>query len=189
MKFRSTAARNLDQQHVADQIEQPFLQADHSPVFFQQLEMFFHVPLGRKFRLERIQSARRGIEEIPLYAPGAIAKYFPQHIVIDEWMAKSFPVKGDPSRGKFADFHRYCGHEITKNAFDRVLWNAPDAKETKNVVDAKGIKVTTHLRKTPLPPIKAVLFHPWPIVGGKAPILAFGGEGVRRRAGLHVRVK
>src|SRR5208283_3148956 len=67
--------------------------------------------------------------------------------------------------------------------------NAPDAKEAENVVNAKGVKITTHLREAPFPPIEAVLFHAQPIVSGEAPILAFGGEGVRRRARLHVGVK
>src|SRR5579872_4926711 len=151
--------------------------------------MSFDAPLRRKFRLERIQSARRGIKEILFYTPGAVAKYFLQHGVIDEWPAESFGIKRDAARGEFCDVHRHGGHEITKNAFDCILRNAPDAEETENVVNAKGIEVATHLRKTTLPPVKAVLFHARPVVGRKAPVLTFGGEGVRRRAGLHVGVK
>ena len=129
------------------------------------------------------------MQELALHTFSAAAECFAQHGVVDEWPGEAIEVKRDAAGGEFGGPHRNGGHKITENAFDRVKRDAPDAEEAQNVINAKSVEVTTHLRQAPLPPIKAVLLHARPIVSGKAPILALGGEGVRRRAGLHVGVK
>ena len=53
------------------------------------------------------------------------------------------------------------------------------------MINAKGIKITTHLLKPLPPPREPIFLHPFPIVSGKPPVLSLDGKIIRRGPGLH----
>ena len=65
----------------------------------------------------------------------------------------------------------------------------PDTEEAKDMVDAVGVEVFGHLAETTYPPAATVGKHRIPVVGGEAPVLAVGGEGIRRCTSLSVQVE
>ena len=57
------------------------------------------------------------------------------------------------------------------------------------MVNAEGVEVLRHLAHAGAPPGIIVLGHLFPVIGGEAPVLAVGGKGIRRGAGLAVHVE
>lgn len=68
-------------------------------------------------------------------------------------------------------------------------WDFPDAEETKDVVDAEGVEVLSHLRKALAPPSIIVLGHLVPIVGREAPVLTIFRELIRGSTSGHGHVE
>ena len=151
-------------------------------------KIILHLPLGGEFGFQRIVSAAGRQQK---FAPNRLrlaAENFLQHRVVDERLGHPLAVEVNPARGKFARLQRQRRHEIAENALDRVRRTAPDAEKSENMVNAKRVEITPHLRKPPLPPGEAVGGHARPVVSGKAPVLALGGKRIRRRARLHVQM-
>src|SRR5690349_20043579 len=86
-------------------------------------------------------------------------KTLSQNLVRDVRPGKTVAIEADTSLREFIDMHRQRGREITQDAFDRVSRNAPDAEETKYVIDPKCIKIMSHLLEALPPPPKAILLH------------------------------
>src|SRR5690242_9291729 len=91
-------------------------------------------------------------------------------------------VKPDPSFAKFIDVNGQGRNEASEDSFYCINGNTPDPEKPKYMVDAESIEIIAHLMKALFPPFKMVLFHLFPVVGGKAPVLSFDGEIIRWRA-------
>src|SRR5687767_250030 len=74
------------------------------------------------------------------------------------------------------------------DAFHRMRGDAPYAEKTEYMIDAESIEVIAHLDKTLMPPFKAIRRHSFPVIRGKAPVLAAYREIIRRRAGLQIHM-
>ena len=151
--------------------------------------MSFDLALGRKFCFQRIPAAFLQIQEGPFHFFAIIRKNLLQHIVGDERFQKPLRIEQHAAVAEFFQFDGDGRDEIAQDAFHRILRNAPYAEETQDVINAKGVEVTSHLLESLAPPCKAVLFHARPIVRGEPPVLALHSEGVGRRAGLHIHVE
>src|SRR5579859_1084683 len=78
---------------------------------------------------------------------------------------------------------------MSEDALDGIRGDRPDSKKAEDVVNAEGVKIIAHLGKALFPPRKTAGRHARPVVGGKTPVLALGGEGIGRGAGLPVHVE
>ncbi len=67
MKFVAAGFFHLEQNHVADQIEQAFLELLVLRGGFQLRKMIFHLPLRGEFRLQQIISAGLRHQELALH--------------------------------------------------------------------------------------------------------------------------
>src|SRR4026207_1826610 len=67
--------------------------------------------------------------------------------------------------------HRDAWHKMAHNTLYGVCRYTPYAKETKDMVNAEGVKIITHLFKALFPPGKSILLHPLPVVRWKTPVL------------------
>ena len=85
--------------------------------------------------------------------------------------------------------HTQCGRELTEQAIHGIDGNFPNAEEAEHVVDAVGVEVFCHFAEAFHPPGAAVGYHFIPVVGGEAPVLTVGGEGIGRCTRLAVEVE
>ena len=85
--------------------------------------------------------------------------------------------------------HGESRSELSEQSLYTMAWNFPNAEESKDMVDAISCEIFCHLRETTLPPLVAILFHHLPIVGGEAPVLTIGREGIRWCTCLSVHVE
>src|SRR4030095_14299370 len=84
--------------------------------------------------------------------------------------------------------YRNAWHKMTHDTLYSVCRYTPDAKETKDMINAKGVKIITHLFKALFPPRKSILLHPLPVVSWKSPVLPDRCEVIWRSTclGLHI---
>src|ERR1700722_18888040 len=97
--------------------------------------------LGAEFRLQRIAFIAGWHEEFAPDLIGGSAKNLCEHFVVYEWSGQAVMVEQDAPFRKFVRLDWNGRDEISKNAFNGMGWTAPDAKETKDVINAKGIKI------------------------------------------------
>ena len=67
--------------------------------------------------------------------------------------------------------------------------NLPDAEEAQHMINTIGIKELRHLTEAANPPLAAVLQHLIPIVGGEAPVLTIGREGIGWSSCLSIQIE
>ena len=189
MELMAAGFFHLEQNHVADQVKQPFLEFLVLHAGFQFCKVIFHLPLRGEFQFQEKVTAGVQNQEIAFHLFGGGAKNFPHNFVSDERFHIAVVVEGNSALAELSDLHRDGGNKKSQNAFNRVRRTAPDTEEAEDVINPKRIEVGAHLFEPLLPPGKTVLFHARPVVGRKAPVLTLRREGVRRRACLHVRMK
>ena len=129
------------------------------------------------------------VEETALHILHRIAEALPQEMPADVGAAEAVVVEMDPALADLVDMDRHRRIEVTHDALDMLVRHLPDPEEAEDVIDPIGIEVMTELREPRTPPGVVVLLHDLPVVGGKSPVLALHGEGVRRRAGLRVHLE
>src|SRR5215471_14817278 len=66
--------------------------------------------------------------------------------------------------------------------------NAPNAEESKYMIDPECIKVITHLFEALLPPGIMIFTHPGPVISREAPILTSHRKIIRRCTCLHAHM-
>src|SRR5712664_1940522 len=119
--------------------------------------MIFNQVLSGEFRLQGIMTRRDGDQEPALHDCALIAEDLLQDLVRDERFEQTVAVKGDSAPIKLRRSQGNGRNKNSQNAFHGVRGTAPDAEESEDVVDAKGVEVGTHLRETLLPPGETIL--------------------------------
>ena len=82
------------------------------------------------------------------------------------------------------DVDRHGRIEVAHDALDVVKRHLPDPEEAEDVVDAIGVEIAAEPCEAGAPPGVVIPLHDLPVISREAPVLAFHGEGIRRRAGL-----
>ena len=113
------------------------------------------------------------------------SKYLVDDLIRYEWLAIAIIIEPNSFFTKFNYTHRNGRNKISHDPFYGVHRYTPDAKKSKYMINAKGIKITTHLLKPLPPPREPIFLHPFPIVSGKPPVLSLDGKIIRRGPGLH----
>src|SRR5664280_1845235 len=111
-------------------------------------------------------------QEVTLHRRAVLSEHVRQHLIGNIRFGEPVMIEFNATAGKLVLIHRNGGDKISENAFYRVGRNAPDAKETKDVIDAERVKVATHLLKAAFPPGKVILHHARPVVSGESPVLS-----------------
>src|ERR1700733_8564754 len=117
-----------------------------------------------------------------------VAKDVPQDRIAYKW--PGIPVIIEPDV-PLLELHPMDGNSRVKMAqdpFHHFHRDAPDTKESQDMIDAEPVEIIAHVRETALPPGVTVFLHFLPVVGRKTPVLPLDGEVVGRSAGLHIHM-
>src|SRR5438128_3852489 len=90
---------------------------------------------------------------------------------------------------ELADMYRQGRHKAAENALNGADRNTPDTEETKDMVYTESVKITAHLLKAALPPVKAIFLHLLPVVSRESPVLSFHSKIIRWCSGLHIHME
>mmetsp|Transcript_28978 Transcript_28978/g.94410 ORF Transcript_28978/g.94410 Transcript_28978/m.94410 type:complete len:471 (+) Transcript_28978:2558-3970(+) len=145
-------------------------------------------PLRGHVRLEAVRAAADLVQEQLRHAPPGIAEALVQQPPPDVGLREPVEVPHAP-RPQLVPPQRVRGLEAAQQARNPRHGDGPDAEEAEDVVDAVGLEVKRHVLQTSPPPAEAVSAHGVPVVGGEAPVLANGAEGVGGRTRRAVQLE
>src|SRR4051812_40026824 len=91
-------------------------------------------------------------------------------IIIDERFAIALFIEPQSIFTELDIMNGETWNEVSHDALHCMRWNAPDAKEAKNMIYAKGIEVIAHLLEAEFPPKETIVLHALPIVGREFPV-------------------
>src|SRR4030095_8648986 len=147
-----------------------------------------HLSLRRYSHFQFIISLLVCNDKLPSHPVSIPTKGVVKNFIIDKWFAITIIVKPDTFFAKFLYVDGNGRNEISHNTFNSIHGNAPDAEETKNMIDTESVEVIAHLFKSLTPPRKTILLHSFPVVSRETPVLPFYRKIIRRRTGLHTHV-
>src|SRR5262249_27610698 len=90
---------------------------------------------------------------------------------------------------EFIDMDGYGRNKPPHDPLHFIFRNAPNTKETQDMIDAKRIKVIAHLAESLFPPGKSIFLHSLPVINRESPVLPDDREIIRRSPGLPVHVQ
>ena len=180
----------LHKQNIVDERKEAIAQMScivDAVAFF--VEVGLYGTLGGKLGAQAPNIVVRVGEESALHPLLLFAEDAPQDVVTNERLRHEVALEAQTKAVDFVFAHGQSRRELPQQALHTVGGDFPNAEETENVVDAVGREVLRHVGETTLPPQIAILAHGLPVVGGEAPVLPIGREGIGWRTGLSVQIE
>jgi len=182
--------RLRNKEHVGCKIQQAVAQDTVFFGVFQGTEMKCNLPLGGKSLLQMVTSGV--FSRIQVFFSDKVClipEYSEQNIICNIRHYHPVLVKDKTPLTNLLCRHWHGGIKITHQTLCLLFWNGPYPEEAKNMVNTVGIKVTCHISKPVLPPGISVLFHDFPVICRKAPVLALHRKFIGRSASLCIHME
>src|SRR5579862_9698072 len=96
------------------------------------------------------------MQKLASHGLGFIAENFLQHRIGDEGPGVAVVVECDATSAEFVNAHGDRRYKMSQDALDGISGNGPNTEKAEDMVNAKGIKIATHLRETAFPPRETV---------------------------------